>query len=198
MTRLTAAPIATLATAALLALSAPLATAAPVTYEIDPTHTFPSFEADHMGMSHWRGMFTKSAGTVMLDKAGQTGTVDVTVQTDSIDYGLPVMNDKARSNEILDAAKYPQARFHGTLEGWTDGKPTRVAGELTLHGVTKPMTLKIERFKCQAHPMFKRDWCGADAVGTFRRDDFGMPVGKEWGFEMDVTLRVMLEAVAKE
>jgi polyisoprenoid-binding protein YceI len=186
----------------LLALSACLlaasALAAPATYTVDPTHTFPSFEADHMGMSMWRGKFNKSAGTIVLDKAGGSGTVDITIDMASIDFGLDIMNAEARKAEFFDTAKYPQARYKGKLEGFRNGAPSRVAGELTLHGVTKPVVLTLNSFKCMAHPMLKRDWCGADASATINRADFGIDAGKDWGFKMDVGLRIQVEAVQAE
>ncbi|MGH6647018.1 YceI family protein [Aquabacterium sp.] len=177
------------------ALLASAAWAAPVTYTIDPTHTFPSFEADHMGISVWRGKFNKTSGQVTLDKAAGTGTIDVTIDTSSVDFGLDIMNDKARSAELFDTAKYPQARYKGKLEGFSNGAPTQAVGELTLHGVTKPVTLKINGFKCIPHPMLKRELCGADAVATFNRDDFGIDAGKPYGFKMAVDLRIQVEAV---
>lgn len=171
------------------------ASAAPVNYTIDPTHTFPSFEADHMGISVWRGKFNKSSGQATLDKAAGTGTLDVTIDTASVDFGLDIMNDKARSAELFDTAKYPEARYKGKLEGFTNGTPTLVNGELTLHGVTKPVQLQIKHFKCIPHPMLKREMCGADATATFKRDDFGIDAGKAYGFNMDVHLRIQVEAV---
>ncbi|MDE1999745.1 MAG: polyisoprenoid-binding protein [Burkholderiales bacterium] len=172
--------------------------AAPVTYPIDPTHTYPSFEADHMGgMSVWRGKFNKTSGTIVLDKAAHQGTVDVTIDINSIDFGLDAMNSKARSDELFDAARYPTATYKGHLDGFTaDGVPTKVVGDLTLHGVTKPVELEIRSFKCMPHPLFGRDWCGADALATIHRDEFGIDAGKAFGFKMDVTLRIQVEALA--
>jgi len=171
------------------------ATAAPAVYEIDPNHTFPSFEADHMGMSVWRGKFDRTAGRILLDKAKGEGSVEATIDVASIDYGLKAMDEKARSNELLDVAKFPRAAYKGRLVDFVDGAPTRVAGELTLHGVTKPLDLKINSFKCMPHPMLKRDWCGADALATFDRAAFGIDAGKDYGFKMEVTLRIQVEAV---
>lgn len=172
--------------------------AAPATYTVDPTHTYPSFEADHMGMSMWRGKFNKSAGTITLDKAAGSGTVDVTIDVTSIDYGLDIMNAEARGPDLFDTAKYPQAHYKGRLDGFSNGAPSRVVGELTLHGVTKPVNLTINTFKCMPHPMFKRDWCGADASATINRADFGIDAGRDWGFKMDVGLRLQVEAVLAE
>lgn len=185
--------------AALLALPAAAVIAAPTTYQIEPTHTYPSFEADHMGgLSVWRGKFNKTSGSVTFDKAAQQGTVDITVDIDSIDYGFDLMNTKAKSEELFDAAKYPTATYKGKLAGFKKGVPTKVIGDLTLRGITKPVQLNILSFKCMPHPMVKREVCGADAMATFKRDDFGMAAGKDWGFKMDVTLRIQVEALAAE
>ena len=142
------------------ALLAPtLALAAPVHYTLEPTHTFPSFEADHFGgMSVWRGKFNSTQGKVVLDKAAKTGELSVTVDIHSIDYGLDAMNDKARSAELFDAATYPTATYQGKLVKWVKGAPTEAQGTLTLHGVSKPLTLKINSFKCVPHPMLKREF----------------------------------------
>lgn len=193
----------------LFALFAPLAAAllaahtaavaAPVRYDVDPTHTYPSFEADHLGgLSVWRGKFNQTAGQVLLDKAAGTGSVDIVVEADSIDFGLELMNAVARGQEYFDVARFPQARFRGVLQDFVDGQPRALAGELTLRGVTRPLTLAIRQFKCLPHPLFKRELCGADALATLRRDDFGIDAGKAYGFAMEVTLRIQVEALAAE
>ena len=96
----------------------------------------------------------------------------------------------------FDVAKYPTAHYRGKLADFVDGAPTRVIGTLTLRGVTKPLTLAIDRFKCVPDFMLKpRLRCGADALGTFQRDDFGLDGGKSFGMDMKVTLRIQVEAV---
>jgi len=188
-----------LALSTLMALSLSAAHAAPITYTLDPTHTFPSFEADHMGgLSVWRGKVNQNSGKVVLDKAARTGELDVTIDVNSIDFGLDAMNEKARSAELFDTAKFPTASYKGKLVNWVKGAPTQVKGELTLHGVTKPLILKINSFKCMPHPMLKREFCGADAQATLNRDDYGISAGKDWGFKMAVNLRIQVEAVADE
>lgn len=178
-----------------LLIPAGMTMASPRTYEVDPSHTYPSFEADHMGMSLWRGKFNRTVGTVVLDREAGKGSVDVQIDLDSIDYGQDELNAWARGKEFFDTPKYPKAVYRGELRGFKDGKPTEAVGQLTMHGVTRPVTLRINSFKCQPHPMFKRDWCGADAVGTFNREEFGLTAGKDWGFDMDVALRIQVEAV---
>jgi polyisoprenoid-binding protein YceI len=172
--------------------------AAPVTYKIEPGHTYPSFEADHIGISVWRGKLNKSSGAVQLDKAASSGVVDIVVDLSSIDFGLDIMNKWAKGKDFFDIKKYPKATYKGKLDGFKDGAPTQLVGDFTLHGVTKPLTLKINTFKCIPHPMLKRDYCGADAQATFKRDEFGLNAGKDYGFNMDVLLRIQVEAVAEK
>jgi polyisoprenoid-binding protein YceI len=174
------------------------ASAATVNYQIDPDHTYPSFEADHFGgLSVWRGKFNHSSGMVMLDKAAGTGAVNVVVDMKSADFGQDALNKFAQGKELFESNLYPQATYTGKLVDFVNGAPTRVTGTLTLHGVTRPLDLKINSFKCMPHPMLKREVCGADALATFKRDAFGMAAGKDYGFSMDVTLRIQVEAIAE-
>src|ERR1700730_3091467 len=170
--------------------------AAPTTYNVDPDHTHPSFEVDHLGgLSVWRGLFKKTTGTIVEDTKAMTGSVDITVDTGSIELAQEKLNQHVSSPEMLDVAKYPTAAYKGTLGGFANGAPTTVTGNLTLHGVTKPVALKINSFKCIQHPMLKKEVCGADASGTFSRADFGVDYGQKYGFKMDVLLRIQVEGI---
>ena len=182
--------------AALLAASS--AVAAPAKYTIDSNHTYPSLETDHFGgLSTWRGKFKKSSGTIVLDSAAGSGTVDVTVDTSSIDMGHEKLNDHVKSDAaMLDVQKYPTATYTGKLAKFVNGKPTEVDGTLTLHGVTKPLVLKIDQLDCRPHPMQKgKEVCGANATAAFNRADFGVDWGKNYGFKMDVKLAIQVEAI---
>ena len=179
-----------------LALVALPASAASVTYEIDPAHTFASFEADHMGMSTFRGKFNRSSGQVTLDKAAGTGSVTVEIDATSIDFGQDDLNALMAQPEYFDTTRHPVARYTGELAGFVDGSPTRVVGHLMFRGETRPLDLEIDSFKCMPHPVSKRDWCGADAHGTLDRAAFGIDAGKDYGFDMEVVLRIQVEAVA--
>jgi polyisoprenoid-binding protein YceI len=182
--------------AAVLTLIAGSALAAPVTYEADPSHTYPSFEADHMGgLSVWRGKFNKSSGTIVLDKDKQTGTVNITVDTSSIDFGQDKLNSNAQGAELFNVAKFPTATYTGTLAKFVNGAPTEVDGQFTLLGVTKPLKLTINQFKCMMNPMVKKEVCGADASATFSREDYGMTMGKQYGFNLGVKLAIQVEAL---
>lgn len=188
----------TLITAALAAASVvALAPAfAADTYQLDPSHTYPSFAADHFGgLSVWRGKFTKSSGTVTIDRQNKTGTVDVTIQPASIDTGNEELNEHLQTPAFFDTAKFPTASYKGTQIKFDGDKPVEVIGALTLHGVTKPLDLKIESFKCMMHPMLKREVCGVEARADFPRDEFGLDFGKQYGFNMDTKLEIQAEGV---
>lgn len=173
-----------------------IAVAAPTTYNIDPEHTYPAFEADHMGgLSIWRGKIETTSGKVVLDRAAKTGTVDVTMDMKSINFGIARMNAVAVSPDIFDTAKFPTATFTGKLASFNGENPTEVQGNLTLHGVTKPVTLKLNSFMCKTNPISKKETCGADASATINREDFGVTLGKNIGFKMDVKLLISVEAI---
>ena len=182
---------------AVIALGCSAALAAPSTYKIDPAHTYPSFEADHMGgLSVWRGKFNKSEGTVEFDAAAHSGSVDITIDTTSIDFGMDKMNDHAKTADMFDVAKFPTATYKGKFSKFKGAVPTEVSGELTLHGVTKPLKLTLRSFSCRPPmpPMMPTEKCGADAVTHFSRADFGIDFGKQMHFDMDVKLSIQVEA----
>ncbi len=169
--------------------------AAPAVYEIDSSHTYPSFEADHQGgLSLWRGKFNSSKGSVTLDRAARSGEVNITIDTASLDFGHEKMNEHAKSAEMFDVAKYPTATYKGKFSKFNGDVPTEVQGDLTLHGVTKPVKLAINSFLCKPNPMTKKESCGADASATFSRADFGINYGQQFGFKQDVKLAIQVEA----
>lgn len=177
--------------AALLSASA---FAAPVTYNLDPSHTYPSFAADHMGgLSVWRGKFTATSGKVVYDKDAKAGNIEVTVDMGSVDFGMPKLNEHAKSAEIFDVAKFPTATFSGKFTKFNGASPTEATGTLTMHGVTKPLTLTIDSFLCKPNPMNKKEVCGADASATFNRSDFGVNFGDKYGFKQEVKLQIQVE-----
>jgi len=172
------------------------ASAASTTYSVDPDHTHPSFEVDHFGgLSTWRGTFKKTSGTVQIDTAARTGAVDVVIDTSTVDFAHDKLNEHVSSPEVLDVAKYPTAEYKGKFVEFANGAPRTISGDLTLHGITKPVTLTINSFKCIEHPMLKKQVCGADASGTFNRADFGVNYGQQYGFKQDVLLRIQVEGI---
>ncbi|MEC5162471.1 polyisoprenoid-binding protein YceI [Janthinobacterium sp. CG_23.3] len=179
---------------ALLAAGATSAFAAD-TYNIDPTHTYPSFEADHMGLSVWRGKFGKTKGTVTLDRAAKNGgALDITIDAASIDFGFDKMTSHAKSPDMFNVEKYPDVSYKSTALKFNGDKLVSVDGELTMLGVTKPVTLSVNKFRCIMHPRLKREVCGADASAEFKRTDFGLNYGTP-AFAPEVKLAIQVEAI---
>jgi polyisoprenoid-binding protein YceI len=184
--------------AALVAVMAGTAIAAVDQYEIEPNHTYPSIEFSHMGISVWRGKFDKTSGRITIDRAAGTGTADIVIETASIDFGLNKMDVAARSEDWFNVAKFPTATYKGTLT-FAGDVPRTVEGELTLLGVTRPVKLTINSFKCIPHPMIKKEVCGADAEGDLNWAEYGMRMSKYGeGDAGRVHLRIQVEAVKQD
>jgi polyisoprenoid-binding protein YceI len=180
--------------ASMAALVGASAFAAPVTYTLDPAHTYPSFAADHFGgLSVWRGKFNSTSGKVVYDKDAKSGSLDVTVDMNSINFGMPKLDEHAKSAEMFDAAKYPTATFSGKFTKFNGSAPSEAQGTLTMHGVTKPVTLKVDSFKCMQSPMTKKEVCGVEASSTINRADFGVNYGDKYGFNQEVKLQIQAE-----
>ena len=137
-------------------------------YAIDPGHTYPSIEVDHKGISVLRGKFNKTEGTITLDRAAKTGSVDIVIDANSLDFGHEKLNVHAKNPDMFDVAKFPTATYKSKSISFKGDVPVAVEGELTLHGVTKPVVLTINKFKCIQNAMLKREVCGADASAAGR------------------------------
>jgi polyisoprenoid-binding protein YceI len=164
------------------------------TYTIDPNHTYPSFEADHMGVSMWRGKFNKTSGSIMLDRAAKTGSLDIVIDAASVDFGHDKMNEHARGKDLFIIEKFPTITYKSKSMKFDGDRVVAVDGELTLLGVTKPVLLTVNKFKCIEHPMLKREVCGADASAQFNRTDFGLSYGTP-RFAPEVKLQIQVEAI---
>jgi polyisoprenoid-binding protein YceI len=171
------------------------ATAAPESFSIDPRHTFPSLEVTHFGTSIYRGKFTKSSGKITLDRAAKAGTVDVTIDTGSIDMGFDKLDEHMKTADFLDVAKFPTATFKASSMKFNGDKVVEVPGELTLHGVTKPVTLTMNLFNCYTNPMMKKEVCGGDASVTIKRSEFGIVKYAPMPVSDDVKLQIQVEAI---
>jgi len=165
----------------LIAVAPIAAAAAPETFTLDPYHSFANFTFDHLGLSTVYGRFQKTSGKFTLDRAAKTGSVEVGMDANSVDTGDAERGSRPRSrNEMLrsadyfNAAEFPQITFKSTRVAFSGDAPSGVEGNLTLLGVTRPVTLKLERFKCITNPVNKKERCGGNASATIRRSDFGM------------------------
>lgn len=179
----------------LLAVALTLSTAAFAadTYTIDSRHTFPVFEVSHLGFSTQRGRFNKTTGTVTLDIAARQGSVEVVIDTASIDMGLEDWDKHMKSEDFFNVEEYPSMTFKSDRFVFKNDKPVEVHGTLKLLGVEKPVTLTVNRFHCGVHPLNRKEVCGADLTTSIKRSDFGMTkylpaVGD------DVFIRIAVEA----
>lgn len=165
--------------------------AAPETYLIDSAHTLPRFSYSHFGYSTQLSRFDKVSGKIVLDRQAKSGTVDVTVDTRSINTGNSLFNDHIQGEDFLNTAKYPSMTFTSSLLKFEGDKLVAVEGQLTLKGISKPVVLNVTSFQCMPHPMLKKDACGANATTIIKRSDFDMAkYAPNVGDEVSVSLPV--------
>lgn len=169
--------------------------AQPVTYAIDPTHTFATFEIGHFGASTNRGRFDRKSGSIVLDRGAKTGQVDVTFEAASVSTGTPAFDKHLQSADLFHVAQHPTFRFVGDRFAFDGDRVTRVDGQLTLLGKTAPVTLKATQFNCYQNPMLKREVCGGDFEAVLDRTVWGMNYGVDWGFPKSVRVVVQVEGV---
>jgi polyisoprenoid-binding protein YceI len=180
----------------LATLFAGSAMAAPVTYNVDGSHTFPRFSYSHFGYSTQLSSFSKTTGKVVLDAEAKTGTVDIVIDTKSVNTGSSDFNEHIQGEDFLDTAKFPQATFKSTQVIFDGAKPARIEGLLTLKGVTKPVTLTVTGFQAAPHPMMKKPALGANAFTVIKRTEFN--AGKYAPYVGDeVRIDIAIEAMAQ-
>ncbi len=179
--------------AALVTLSG-AAFAAPETFVIDNAHTFPRFSYSHFGLSTQLSRFDKTSGKIVLDREAKTGSVEVVIDTKSVNTGFDVFNGHIQGEDFLSTEKFPTATFKSTKVRFEGDKPVAVEGDLTIKGVTKPVTLTLTSFVLQPHPMLKKDAIGANATTKISRTEFG--AGKYAPNVSDeVTIDLAVEAI---
>jgi polyisoprenoid-binding protein YceI len=181
--------------AVLLAAGTVTAHAEMTTYAIDPSHTFVTFEANHMGTSTSRGRFDKKEGTVSLDKAGKSGKVDITIDANSISTGVPALDTHLKGKDFFNAAEFGTVKFSADKFAFNGDKVSEVSGTLTMLGKSQPVTLKASNFNCYINPMLKREVCGGDFETTITRSAFGMAYGLNYGLPDSIRLLIQTEAV---
>ena len=185
-----------LGVAALGASLVGLAAAAPETYTIDPSHTSPYFGYSHFGFSNQLHRFDRSSGHITIDRAAKTGSVDVTIDATSVNTGFPVFDKHIQSEDFFATAQYPEITFKSSKVNFQGDTPVSVDGQLTVKGVTKPVTLKLTHFTMRPHPMKQRPALGANATAQIKRSDFNM--GKYAPNVSDeVDLSIAVEAVSE-
>lgn len=178
-----------------LAVSA-TAYAAPETFVMDNNHTFEHFSYNHLGFSTQQSRFNTTSGEVVLDSAAKTGSVDLVIDMKSVDTGSKLFNQHIQDADFFDTAKYPTATFKSTSVKFDGDKPVAVEGNLTIKGITKPVTLTVTSFQHGVNPIMKHEAIGADATTVVKRSEFNM--GKYVPYVSDdVTITVSIEAFKK-
>jgi polyisoprenoid-binding protein YceI len=172
-----------------LALTAGGAHAA--TYNIDPAHTYPHFAISHLGFSTTLGRFNSTKGKIEIDLDKKTGAVEVVIDAASVDTGFAKRDEHLRSPDFLNANEFPDIKYKSTKVTFTGDATATVEGELTMMGVTKPVTLNVTQFKCGEHPMNKKQVCGFDANAAIKRSDYGIKFGlPAIGDDMKLTFQI--------
>ena len=180
--------------AALTTLCAGPALAAPEIYVVDTTHTFPRFEYNHFGFSNQIQRFNKTSGTVVFDRGARTGSVDIVIDARSVDTGYALFNEHIQGEDFLDTARYPTITYKSTGVRFDGDQPVAIEGNLTIKGITKPVTLTVNSFKTMPHPVVKKDALGANASARIRRSEFN--AGKYAPDVSDeLTLSIAVEAL---
>ena len=184
---------------AALALTGAVATsavAAPLTYNVDGSHTFPRFSYLHFGYSTQLSSFSKTTGKVVYDPQAQQGSVDIVISTKSVNTGFADFNEHIQGEDFLDTAKFPEATFKSTKVVFEGEKPKSIEGQLTIKGVTKPVTLTVTSFQAAPHPMMKKPTIGANAFTVIKRSEFN--AGKYAPYVGDdVRIDIAIEAIAQ-
>ncbi len=170
--------------------------AAPETYVIDGLHTFPRFEYSHFGFSTQQSRFDKTTGTITIDRMAKTGSADIRIDARSVNTGSTLFNEHIQGEDFFDTKQYPEITFSSSDFQFEGDKLAAVNGQLTIKGVTKPVSLMVTSFNCMPHPMAKKDACGANAVAVIKRSDFN--AGKYAPSVSDeVKLTIAVEAIKK-
>lgn len=164
------------------------------TFTIDPNHTAPRFEYSHFGYSNQLHRFDKTSGTIVVDRAAKTGSVDVTIDAKSVNTGYATFNEHIQAADFFDTAMYPTITFKSTKVVFEGDRPAKVEGNLTIKGVTKPVTLAVTSFHAMPHPVAKKDAIGANANVKIKRSEFNMSKFVPYVSD-DVTLTIAVEAI---
>ena len=170
------------------------AAAAEETYTIDPAHSQPYYQVRHMGFSQQRGMFTKLSGTITLDRVARTGTVNVLIDPSSVRSGDQALDNVLKGEAYFYVERFPTLTFRSNDVRFDGDRVVEVVGDLTLLGVTKPLTLKVDDFVCGQDPFFKRPLCGAEVSATIKRSDWGMTRGLPLAPADEVKIAIPVEA----
>ena len=155
----------------------PLGSALAAGYTVDPGHTYVSFAINHLGFSTMRGKFNEQSGKLEYDAAARKASVTIEINAASIDTGHDKRDEHLRSPDFLNVVENPTITFQSTDTEWSGDKLSSVTGDLTIMGVSKPVTLSVTAIHCGVHPFNKKELCGFDATASIQRSEFGVNYG---------------------
>jgi polyisoprenoid-binding protein YceI len=184
-----------LAASVLFASLAAAASAAPANFELDPTHTYPSFQINHLGFSEMRGYFTATQGSMSYDEEKRSGSVSVSIDAGSLSTGFAKRDEHLRSKDFFNVEKFPTLTFKSEPFQLEADKAVTVNGTLTMIGVSKPVALSVKPTKCGMR-MDKNYVCGAVVSGQIKRSDWGLNTYLPFVGD-DVQLQIEVEAIKK-
>ncbi len=187
-------PLALLAVVSGFSGLAGLASAQSTTYNIEPTHTFVTWEAKHFGTSTSHGRFDKKSGSITIDKTAKTGNAEITIDMKSMNTGVAPFDKHLSGDDFFSAEKFPEAKFVSTGFKFDGEKVSEVAGNLTLKGKTNPVVLKATGFGCYDSPYLKREVCGGDFETSIVRSQYGVSYGLP-GIPDNIRLVIQIEAI---
>ena len=177
--------------AAVPLLAALAGSAAAANFAVDPNHASVHFAVSHNDISFVRGRFCRITGSVQFDPAGKTGAMTISVPATTIDTGNTAVDNVLRSDQFLDVERYPYVHFVSERFVFERENLTAIEGQLTLHGVQRPLRLAARRFQCKEVPIgiVRQHVCGGEFQTTIRRSDFGMTrFLSEVGDEVELTI----------
>jgi polyisoprenoid-binding protein YceI len=164
------------------------------TYKVDPLHTTTTFSVSHLGLSMQRGSFGRTTGTVTLDRAAKTGSIDVAIDAASVTSGSPSREAMLKGEDYFNVAQFPIIAFKSTKLKFDGDAVVGCDGELTMRGVTRPVALSVSNFRCAIHPATKKPACGAEVAARVKRSEFGM-IKNQPSTGDDVYIAVAIEAI---
>lgn len=179
-----------------LALAQAQSVSGPVTYQLDPAHTFVTFEVRHFGTSTLRGRIGPVPGEVTIDRGAHTGDLRLRIPVDTLSTGLRLLDARLKQPDMLATTEYPEAYFVATRFQFDGlGGVKEVRGEFTLRGVGEPLSLVARTFACRRDEMLEKDVCGGDFEADLKRGRFGATFGEPF-ISDDVHLVIQVEAIA--
>ena len=168
----------------------------PITYQLDPNHTFVTFEVLHFGTSTLRGRIGPVMGEVTVDRAAKTGDLRLRIPVTTVNTGMRVLDARLKEPDLLATTEYPEAYFVATrFQFDAAGGVKEVRGEFTLRGVGEPLSLVARSFACRRDATLQREVCGGDFDASLKRSRFGATLGEPFVSD-DVHLVIQVEGIA--